>query len=55
MDGTPVAALDGLAAAGRAHGRDVRGDGGLAVIVYEFVGVSVLRRAWFNMDRSGRP
>jgi len=22
-----------------------------AVLVYEFVGVNILRRAWFNMDR----
>ena len=22
-----------------------------AIIVYEFVGVKILRRAWFNMDR----
>jgi hypothetical protein len=22
-----------------------------AIVVYEFVGVKILRRAWFNMDR----
>lgn len=49
--GSPAAALDGLAAAGvHTLGMFVV-MGVLGVLVYEFVGLSVLRRAWFNVDR----
>jgi hypothetical protein len=51
LDGTPAAALEGLAAAG-VHTLAMFAVMGLcAVLVYEFVGVNILRRAWFNMDR----
>ncbi|MCO8273075.1 hypothetical protein M1L60_20990 [Actinoplanes sp. TRM 88003] len=51
MDGTPVAALEGLAAAGVHTLAMFAVMAALAVAVYEFVGVNILRRAWFNMDR----
>jgi hypothetical protein len=51
VDGTPGAALEGLAAAG-VHTIAMLAVMGLcAVLVYEFVGVNILRRAWFNMDK----
>jgi hypothetical protein len=51
MDGTPAAALGGLAAAGVHTLAMFTVMAACALIVYEFVGVNVLRRAWFNMDR----
>ncbi|MFC7534657.1 hypothetical protein [Actinoplanes sp. GCM10030250] len=51
MGGSPSAALEGLAAAG-VHTIGmfvVMAACGLAV--YEFVGLNILRRAWFNVDR----
>ena len=51
MSGAPVAALDGLAAAGVHTIAMLTVMAACALIVYEFVGVSILRKAWFNMDR----
>ena len=51
MAGAPVAALDGLAAAGVHTIAMLAVMAACALIVYEFVGVSILRKAWFNMDR----
>lgn len=51
MDGTPAAALTGLAAAGVHTLAMFTVMAVCAVIVYEFVGVNILRRAWFNVDR----
>ena len=51
MDGTPVAALEGLAAAGVHTLAMFAVMAALAITVYEFVGVKILRRAWFNIDR----
>jgi hypothetical protein len=51
MDGTPGAALSGLGAAGVHTLAMFTVMGVCAVLVYEFVGVNVLRRAWFNMDK----
>jgi hypothetical protein len=51
VDGTPAAALDGLAAAGVHTIAMFAVMGICAVLVYEFVGVNILRRAWFNMDK----
>jgi hypothetical protein len=51
LDGTPAAALEGLAAAGVHTLAMFTVMAVCAVVVYEFVGVKVLRRAWFNMDR----
>ena len=51
MDGTPAAALEGLAAAGVHTVAMFAVMATCAVLVYEFVGVNVLRRAWFNVDR----
>jgi hypothetical protein len=51
MAGAPVAALDGLAAAGVHTVAMLTVMAACALIVYEFVGLSVLRKAWFNMDR----
>jgi hypothetical protein len=51
MDGTPAAALEGLAAAGVHTLAMFTVMATCAVAVYEFVGVNVLRYAWFNMDR----
>jgi len=50
-DGTPAAALAGLAAAGAHTVAMLAVMAVCAVLVYEYVGVNVLRRAWFNMDR----
>ena len=51
LDGTPAAALGGLAAAGIHTLAMFAVMAVCAVLVYEFVGVEVLRRAWFNVDR----
>ena len=51
LDGTPAAALEGLAAAGVHTVAMFAVMAACAWLVYEFVGVNVLRRAWFNMDR----
>jgi hypothetical protein len=51
LDGTPAAALEGLAAAGVHTVAMFTAMAVCAVLVYEFVGVNILRRAWFNMDR----
>jgi len=49
--GTPAAALDGLLAAGVHTVAMFAVMATCALLVYEFVGLSVLRRAWFNMDK----
>jgi hypothetical protein len=49
--GTPAAALEGLAAAGVHTIAMFAVMATCAVLVYEFVGVNILRRAWFNMDK----
>jgi hypothetical protein len=49
--GTPLAALQGLAAAGVHTVAMLLVAAGLAVLVYEVVGLKVLRTAWFNVDR----
>jgi hypothetical protein len=49
--GTPAAALQGIAAAGVHTAAMFAVMAGCALLVYEVVGVSVLRRAWFNVDR----
>lgn len=49
--GTPAAALEGLLAAGVHTVAMFAVMATCAVLVYEFVGLSVLRRAWFNMDK----
>ncbi|MGK5677969.1 hypothetical protein [Actinoplanes sp. URMC 104] len=51
LDGTPGAALEGLAAAGVHTLAMFAVMAACAVAVYEFVGVNILRRAWFNVDR----
>jgi hypothetical protein len=51
MQGTPVAALEGLAAAGVHTIAMFTVMAMCALLVYEFVGVNVLRKAWFNMDK----
>lgn len=51
LDGTPAAALEGLAAAGVHTLAMFAVMAACAITVYQFVGVTVLRRAWFNMDR----
>jgi hypothetical protein len=51
LDGTPAAALEGLAAAGVHTIAMFAVMATCAVLVYEFVGVNILRRAWFNMDK----
>jgi hypothetical protein len=49
--GTPLAALNGLAAAG-VHTLAMFAVMAIcAVLVYEYVGLKILRRAWFNMDK----
>jgi hypothetical protein len=51
LTGAPLGALEGLAAAG-VHTVAMFAVMALcALTVYEFVGVSVLRKAWFNVDR----
>lgn len=47
----PVSALSGLAAAGVHTLAMFTVMAACAVLVYEFVGVDILRRAWFNMDK----
>jgi hypothetical protein len=47
----PVSALSGLAAAGVHTLSMFTVMGVCAVVVYEFVGVNILRRTWFNMDK----
>jgi hypothetical protein len=49
--GTPLAALNGLAAAGVHTVAMFTVMAACAVLVYEYVGVNVLRKAWFNVDR----
>jgi hypothetical protein len=49
--GTPAAALTGLAAAGVHTIAMLAVMAVCAVVVYEFVGVNILRRAWFNVDK----
>jgi hypothetical protein len=52
LAGAPATgALTGLAAAGVHTVAMVAVMAACALLVYEFVGVNVLRRAWFNMDR----
>lgn len=51
MAGTPAAALVGLSAAGVHTIAMFTVMATCAILVYEFVGVNVLRRAWFNMDK----
>ncbi|GAB1693184.1 hypothetical protein [Krasilnikovia sp. M28-CT-15] len=50
-EGTPGAALQGLAAAGVHTGAMFAVMAVCASLVYEYVGLAVLRRAWFNVDR----
>ncbi|RZU49104.1 hypothetical protein EV385_0839 [Krasilnikovia cinnamomea] len=49
--GTPGAALQGLAAAGVHTVAMLAVMAACASVVYEYVGLAVLRRAWFNVDR----
>jgi hypothetical protein len=49
--GTPAAALTGLGAAGIHTIAMFAVMAVCAVLVYEFVGVAILRRAWLNMDK----
>ena len=49
--GTPGAALQGLAAAGVHTVAMFAVMAACALVVYHVVGVNVLRRAWFNVDR----
>ena len=51
LAGTPAAALDGLFAAGVHTAAMFAVMAACALLVYEFVGLSVLRRAWFNVDK----
>jgi hypothetical protein len=51
LNGTPAAALEGLAAAGVHTLAMFAVMAACALIVYEFVGVNILRKAWFNMDK----
>ncbi|MET8153795.1 hypothetical protein ACIBSW_30385 [Actinoplanes sp. NPDC049668] len=51
LAGTPAAALDGLLAAGVHTVAMFAVMAACAVLVYEFVGLGVLRRAWFNVDK----
>jgi hypothetical protein len=51
LAGTPAAALAGIAAAGVHTVAMFTVMAGLAVLIYEVVGTSVLRTAWFNVDR----
>jgi hypothetical protein len=51
MAAPAVGALTGLAAAGVHTISMLTVMGTAALIVYRFVGVGVLRRAWFNVDR----
>jgi hypothetical protein len=47
----PAAALDGLLAAGVHTVAMLAVMAGCALLAYEFVGLNVLRRAWFNVDK----
>ncbi|GAA3349985.1 hypothetical protein GCM10020358_74200 [Amorphoplanes nipponensis] len=49
--GPPAAALTGLAAAGVHTVAMFAVMAACALLVYEFVGLSVLRRGWFNVDK----
>ncbi|HEY0000481.1 MAG TPA: hypothetical protein VGB74_08505 [Actinoplanes sp.] len=51
LNGTPAAALEGVAAAGVHTLAMFAVMAACALIVYEFVGVNILRKAWFNMDK----
>jgi hypothetical protein len=51
VSGTPGAALLGIGAAGVHTVAMFAVMGGIALLVYEVVGLSVLRRVWFNVDR----
>ncbi|UQU67028.1 hypothetical protein COUCH_12445 [Couchioplanes caeruleus] len=51
MAAAPGGALQGLLAAGVHTVAMFAVMGGCAVLVYEFVGLNVLRRAWFNVDK----
>jgi hypothetical protein len=51
VQGTPLAALTGLAAAGVHTVAMFAVMATCAVLVYEYVGLKVLRRAWFNTDK----
>ncbi|MEV6636141.1 hypothetical protein AB0M54_35865 [Actinoplanes sp. NPDC051470] len=51
MAAPAAGALTGLAAAGVHTVAMIVVQGLCALIVYEFVGVGILRRAWFNVDR----
>jgi hypothetical protein len=51
LQGTPGAALSGLAAAGLHTLAMFTVMAFCAIIVYEFVGVTILRKAWLNMDK----
>jgi hypothetical protein len=51
MGGTPAAALGGLAAAGVHTIAMFAVMATCALLVYGFVGVRILRRAWFNVDK----
>ncbi|MEU1397783.1 hypothetical protein ABZ403_17215 [Micromonospora zamorensis] len=51
LSSAPVGALSGLAAAG-VHTVAMLGTAlAIAILVYQVLGVGVLRRAWFNVDR----
>jgi len=49
--GTPLAALSGLGAAGVHTIAMFAVMGTCAILIYEYVGLKVLRRGWFNMDK----
>jgi hypothetical protein len=49
--GTPASALFGLTAAGVHTLAMFAVMAACALIVYEFVGVNILRKAWFNVDK----
>jgi len=51
VQGTPLAALAGLGAAGVHTVAMFTVMATCAVLVYEYVGLKVLSRAWFNMDK----
>ncbi|MBM2621500.1 hypothetical protein JIG36_38950 [Actinoplanes sp. LDG1-06] len=51
MPGAASGALEGIAAAGVHTLAMFAAMAACAFVVYEFVGVNILRRAWFNMDR----
>ncbi|MEV4708614.1 hypothetical protein [Actinoplanes sp. NPDC049316] len=51
MAAAPAGALEGLLAAGVHTIAMFAVMAGCAVLVYEFVGLNVLRRAWFNVDK----